>query len=80
MNTPGTHYVIHSTQPLEIVLGELAQANVFEEIFLPPFYATINADWNVALLADGATKASCFVARGHMGQCVCQVVELAPVE
>jgi len=75
-----TYHPIDPSQALEVVLGQLAEADLAEEILLPAFDAAVDADGDIPLLADDAAEAALLVARGDVGEGVGQVVELAAVE
>ena len=64
----------------EVVLTQILQSDLLQKVFLPAFDAAVNTNRHVALLADYAAEAPLLVSGSHMGQGICQVVELAPLE
>lgn len=62
---------------LEVVFGQVTQANSLKEVFLPTLFTVVNTDGNVSLLTDGATKASGLIASSQVRKGIAQIVKLA---
>lgn len=74
------YHTIHTSHAPEVVLGQVAEADLLEEVLLPTLGTSIDAHGDVALLADGAAEAPRLATGGDVGQGICQVVEFATVE
>lgn len=74
------HFPVYPAHALEVVGAQILQADGGEEVLLPALDAAVDAPGHEALLADDAAEAAGLAAGGHVGQGVCQVVELALVE
>jgi len=55
----------------EVVFAEFFQSDLGKKVFLPTFDATINADWDIALLADNAAEAARFAPNRKMCKSIC---------
>ncbi len=71
------HHPVNASHALEIILDEISEANLVVKIFLPALDAAINADGNVALLANGAAEAARLVAGSQVSKGIRQIVKLA---
>ena len=74
------YHPIDTSHTLEVVLAEILKTDLLQKVLLPSLDGSVNADWNVALLADDGAKAASLGASGHVGKSVSQVVELATVK
>lgn len=74
------YHFINTTHSLEVVLADVAQANLSEEVFLPALDTAVNTHGDVSLLADGTAEATSLTSCSHVGESISQVVELALVE
>lgn len=76
----GKYHFVNTAHALEVVLAEIAQANLIEKVLLPALYAAINTNRYVTLLTNGTAEAAGLATGCHVCESISEIVELALVE
>ena len=74
------YQTVDASKASAVIFGEILKTNILEEVLLPTLLATVNANWDVTLLADGRAETTSILTGGHLGQSIAQVVEVALCE
>ena len=71
------HHPIDAANLLEAALAQILQPHAGQELVAPPFDAPVDADGNVALLADGGAEGSRLAPGGQVRERVGEIVQPA---
>jgi hypothetical protein len=74
------HHPVDTAHLLEVILGKVTETNVMVEVFLPTLDAAVDANRDVALLANNTAVAASLVASSQVSESICKIVELGTLK